>query len=75
MRKSVIWLLFMVLILFIFLFYIFIGKGQVIKEEGQEAGFSYSIYTSVFPVYEVVKSIAGEGNNVELVVPSGHRTP
>lgn len=71
MRKSIIWLLFMVLILFIFLFYIFIGKGQVIKEEGQEAGFSYSIYTSVFPVYEVVKSIAGEGNNVELVVPSG----
>ncbi|NLJ83572.1 MAG: zinc ABC transporter solute-binding protein [Halanaerobiaceae bacterium] len=69
MRKNTIWLLLILSsILIIVLFYIFAGEEEVLREED---GPAYSIYTSIFPIYELARSIAGEDNMVQLVVPSG----
>lgn len=62
-------MIFIVLILSGAVFYIFKAEMQVADKNDERS--LYSIYTSIYPVYEVASRIIGDKNTVELVVPSG----
>ena len=70
MRKILILVLVVLILLFTAFYFLKTGE-EVLMEEVKDTASSYIIYTSIFPLYEIARSLVGDTNMVNLVVPSG----
>lgn len=67
MKKMIIGLF----IIIILITYITLDEEQVGKNQISQDNGNYKIYTSIYPIYETTKKIAGNNIDVGLVVPNG----